>query len=77
MEFCSKEKDILTKKVYNQIDKTKFKIQKEEDLKIIISIIALITKKALVSNFKYNSKKQAREEFIKQMEYLKFGVYKL
>lgn len=76
MEFCAKEKDIITEKIYTQIDKEKLKIQKEEDLKTIISMLSLITRKALVSNFRYNSRSQAREEFIKQMEYLKFGVYK-
>lgn len=66
-----KQTDIL-----EQIDKSKLKVENKQDLQIIIKMLFLIIRKALVSNFKYNSPKEAREEYIKMIEYLKKGVSK-
>ena len=48
----------------------------DEDLKIIIKMLYVITRKALVSTFKGNSLKTARKEYIKMVEYLKYGIAK-
>lgn len=62
--------------VFGLIDSSKLKIQKEEDVNTIIQMLYVITRKALVSNFKYDYKEQARKEYIKQIEYLKYGICK-
>lgn len=59
-----------------KINKDNLKIDDEEDLEILLKMLALMTRKALTSNFKYNSPKEARAEYIKMMEFLKNGVSK-
>lgn len=58
------------------IDTSKLKVENKEDAKIIIRMLCVITRKALVSNFKYPSKEQARKDYIRQIEYLKYGICK-
>lgn len=58
-----------------KIEKKNLKMETKEDLRIIIEMLHAITKKALVSTFKYDSKEQAKEEYQKQIEYLKYGIY--
>ena len=69
--MCVKIRDII-----NMIDKNKLKVSTDEDLKIIIKMLYVITRKALVSTFKGNSLKTARKEYIKMVEYLKYGIAK-
>ena len=38
-------------------------------------MLFIVTKKAIVSSFKYNSKEEARDEYIKMIEFLKYGIY--
>ena len=35
-----------------------------------------VTNKAIVMRFKYDSKEEARENYLKQIEYLKYGIVK-
>mgnify|MGYP005757029747 FL=1 len=58
------------------IDTSKLQIQNEEDLHIVIQMLYLITRKALVNNFKYQSTEKARKEYLKMIDYLKNGVLK-
>ncbi len=58
------------------IDTSKLQIQNEEDLHIVIQMLYLITRKALVNNFKYQSTEEARKEYLKMIDYLKNGVLK-
>lgn len=58
------------------IDTSKLKIQNEEDLHIVIQMLYLITRKALVNNFKYQSIQKARKEYMEMIDYLKYGVLK-
>ena len=58
------------------IDTSKLKIQNEDDLHIVIQMLYLITRKALVNNFKYQSTEKARKEYLKMMDYLKKGILK-
>ena len=60
----------------NLIDTSKLQIQNEEDLHIVIQMLYLITRKALVNNFKYQSTEKARKEYLKMIDYLKNGVLK-
>lgn len=61
--------------IISKVDKSKLKINNDNDLKIIIKILFIVTKKAIVSSFKYNSKEEARDEYIKMIEFLKYGIY--
>lgn len=61
---------------YTKINLEQLNITEEQDLEIILRMLYVITKKALVSNFKYESKEKARQEYRKQIEYLKFGIQK-
>lgn len=58
------------------IDTSNLQIQNEEDLHIVIQMLYLITRKALVNNFKYQSTEKARKEYLKMIDYLKNGVLK-
>lgn len=60
--------------IYGLIDQTVLKAKNEKDVRMIIKMLYLITRKALVSNFKYNSKEEARKDFLCQIEYLKYGT---
>ena len=72
-----KPKGPFQKEIFlNMIDKTKLKIKNDEDLKIIVKMLYLITRKALVSSFKGDSYNKVREEYIKMIEYLKHGTLK-
>ena len=72
-----KPKGPFQKEIFlNMIDRTKLKINNDEDLKIIIKMLYLITRKALVSSFKGDSYNKVREEYIKMIEYLKHGTLK-
>lgn len=60
--------------IINMIDKSKLKINDDEDLKIIIKMLYLITRNALVSTFKGNQLNMVRNQYIKMVEYLKYGT---
>ena len=61
---------------YEYIDTTKLKIKSKKDLETIEKILFTITTKAIVMRFKCDSKEEAREEYLKQIEYLKYGILK-
>lgn len=61
-------------KYYNVIDKTNLRIQSIDDFRLVIRTLHAVTKKAIVLNFKYDSKEKAREDFLKQLEYIKYGI---
>lgn len=61
---------------YEYIDKENLKINSKQDLEIIEKILFAITTKAIVMRFKYETKEQARKEYLKQIEYLKYGILK-
>lgn len=60
----------------NKIDKSKLRLSTNEELKTLIKILFIITKKSTVANFIYKSKDRAREEYIRMLEMVKYGVYK-
>ena len=69
-----KPKDII--EYYDLIDKDKFKIINKEDFELISKLLFSITQKAVVSSFKYDSKEQAKKAYLKQLEFLKYGIIK-
>ena len=46
----------------------------KEEFEIVEKILFTVTTKAIVMRFKYDSKEEARENFLKQIEYLKYGI---
>ena len=61
---------------YEQIDKTNLKIQSYEDLVVICDMLNAITRRALIKYFKNKSKEDCRKMFLKEIEYLKYGIEK-
>ena len=61
---------------YDKVDKTNLKIDNIEEFKLLTRLLHAVTKKAVVSNFKYKSKQKAREDYLRQLEYIKYGVMK-
>ncbi len=61
---------------YEQIDKTNLKIESHEDLVIICDMLNVITRRAVIKNFKNKSKEECRKMFLKEIEYLKHGIEK-
>lgn len=77
--FTSKVKQMKVKemsKYYKMINTSNLKVNNEKELKIISDMLFIITRKAIISSFKSQSKKEAKEEFLKQLEYIKYGVLK-
>lgn len=73
----NKPKGPFQKEVFlNMIDRSKLKVENDEDLKIIIKMLYLITRKALVSSFKGTPYHNVRKDYIKMVEYLKHGTLK-
>ena len=70
----TKPQDIIA--YYEQIDKNNLKIENHEDLVIICDMLNVITRRALIKNFKNKSKEDCRKMFLKEIEYLKYGIEK-
>ena len=68
------EKPKKIKDFYEYIDTSKLKIKSKEEFEIVEKILFTVTTKAIVMRFKYDSKEEARENFLKQIEYLKYGI---
>ncbi len=61
---------------YEQINKDNLSINSIEDFKVLTKMLNAVTKKAIVESFKYESKTKAKGDFLKQIEFIKFGVLK-
>ena len=61
---------------YDLINKESLRINNIEDFKLLTRMLHSITKKAVVYTLDSESKKKAREDFLKQIEYIKYGVIK-
>ncbi len=70
----TKPQDII--EYYEQINKNNLKIENHEDLVIICDMLNVITRRALIKNFKNKSKEDCRKMFLKEIEYLKYGIEK-
>ena len=69
----TKPQDII--EYYEQIDKNNLKIENHEDLVIICDMLNVI-RRALIKNFKNKSKEDCKKMFLKEIEYLKYGIEK-
>ena len=62
------------KDFYEYIDTSNLRVNSKEEFEIVEKILFTVTTKAIVMRFKYDSKEEARENFLKQIEYLKYGI---
>ena len=62
-DLYSKNKDILN-------------IKNEEEFKLVIEILSAITRRRIVASLKYKNSAEAREDFLKEIEYIKRGILK-
>ena len=62
-DLYSKNKDILN-------------IKDEEEFKLVIEILAAITRGRIVASLKYKNSAEARKDFLKEIEYIKRGILK-
>lgn len=67
-------KDLIT--YYKDIDKTRLVVKDENDFRLMIRMLYAITRKAMVCVFRYDSKENARRDYIKEIEFLKYGLLK-
>ncbi len=77
--FIPKPPEESTEKFYNVyqlVDTSKLKLHKAEDLQLIIKMLHAITRAALAYNAKTQDKEKARNDYIKQLQYLKEGTQK-
>lgn len=69
-----KPKDIS--EYYNFINKENLNVKNEDDMKLIIKMLDNITKRAIIMSFKKNNKSEAKKDYLKMINYLKFGIIK-
>lgn len=74
IEF-EKSESILEKNK-DLIDKSNLRIKNEEDYKTIIRILDSITIKAMVRMFQFESKEEALNQYMSEIEFLKNGILK-
>ena len=63
-------------KYFEMFDKTSLKINEKNDFILICDMLNGITRRAIVKNFKGNSQEECRQNFLKQIDYLKYGIIK-
>lgn len=61
---------------YESIDKKNLRIKNEREFKIVCRILDVITRNAVIRNFKKDAKEENRKEFLKKIDYLKYGIVK-
>ena len=76
LENFVEERPKKIKDYYEYIDKTNLRISSKKDFEIIEKILYTVTTKAIVMRFKYPSKEEAREAYLDQIEFLKYGILK-
>lgn len=59
---------------YELINKSELRIKSLEEFRLLNRMLHAVTKKAVVCSFRYDSKEKAREDYLKQLEYIKYGV---
>lgn len=69
-------KPIKIKDLIEKINTSNLRAETKEDVEIIEKILFAVTNKAIVMRFKYESKEKAREDYLKQIEFLKYGILK-
>lgn len=69
-----KERPKKIKDYIDKIDTSNLRVSTQEDIEIIEKLLFTITNKAIVMRFKYESKEKAKEDYLKQINYIKYGV---
>lgn len=64
------------KDFYEYIDTSNLRVNSKKEFEVVEKILFSITTKAIVMRFKYTSKEEARNDYLKQIEYLKYGIMK-
>lgn len=65
-------KDII--EYYDLVNKEDLRIKSIDEFRLLTRMLHAVTKKAVVCSFRYDSKEKAREDYLKQLEYIKYGV---
>ena len=71
---CAKPHNII--EYYEILDKSNLRIRNKEDFEAICNMLNIITKRAIIKNFKYNLREEKKKEFLIQIEDLKYGIIK-
>ena len=70
----TKPKDVIK---YCDLFNTKnLQIENQQDFMVICEMLNAITRKSIIKNFKGVSKEECRSTFLKEIEYLKYGIIK-
>lgn len=71
------EKPKTVKDYYEYINTTNLKVNSKKDLELVEKVLFTVTTKAIVMRFKNDlSKEEARADYIRQIEFLKYGILK-
>ncbi len=70
----TKPKDVI--KYCDLLNTKNLKIENQQDFMVICEMLNAITRKAIIKNFKEVSKEECRSTFLKEIEYLKYGIIK-
>lgn len=70
----TKPKDVI--KYCDLLNTKNLKIENQQDFMVICEMLNAITRKAIIKNFKRVSKEECRSTFLKEIEYLKYGIIK-
>lgn len=80
MFFKNSNKENEHKKMQKILDelyeknKNKLKVNNKKDFKCIIEILSAITRRAVIVAFRDENTKKAKEEYIKELEFVKYGI---
>lgn len=78
--FVKKEKSNikLEQKLYDLYDKNKeiLNVKNKEEFKLVIEMLVAITRRRIVASLKYKDLNEARNDYLKEIEFLKNGILK-
>ncbi len=78
--FTKKEEmsDNILQMLYNLYDKNKdiLNINSEDEFKLVLEMLFTISRRRVVASLNYKDSDKAREDFLKEMEYIKYGIAK-
>jgi len=75
-EDMEEEKKKDFNKIKRLISRNNLKVKEDEDLDLIIQILNAVTISSVVRSIKSQKKENAREEFIRKIEFIKKGILK-
>lgn len=71
-------KEKIEKTLYSLYDKNKeiLNIKNQKEFELVIEILFAITRRRIVASLNYKNSEEAREEFLKEIEFIKNGILK-